>query len=123
MSPETDAKGAGEAPIASRRTAQADDSRLSAETVAFLASLNQSVRPYQVAVRFPRIANNLARLWQQPGELDRYLDELLIDTRGNRQGFPMRILTELITLKEHSGTAPSSGTDVWATRSDGERKR
>jgi hypothetical protein len=53
MGPETDPKGAGEAPIASRRAEQADDSRLSTETVAFLSSLNQSVRPYQLAVRFP----------------------------------------------------------------------
>ena len=123
MAPETDPNGAGEAPIASRRGEPVDESRLSAETVAFLSSLNQTVRPYQLAVRFPRIVNNVARLWQQPGQLDRYLAELLIDTRGNRQGFPLRILTELITLKEHSGSAPSSGIDVWASRSDGERNR
>ena len=123
MGPESDPKSAGEAPVVSRRAGQADESRLSAETVAFLSSLDQSVRPYQLAVRFPRIVNNVARLWQQPGQLDRYLAELLIDTRGNRQGFPLRILTELVTLKEHSGSAPSSGTDVWASRSDGERNR
>ena len=121
---ETDPKDAGEAPIAFRRAEPADGSRLSAETVTFLSSLNQSVRPYQLAVRFPRIVNTLARLWQQPGQLDRYLDDLLIDTRGNRQGFPLRILTELVALRElsHRGGAPS-GTDVWANRSDGERKR
>jgi hypothetical protein len=96
---------------------------LSAETVAFLSSLDQSVRPYQLAVRFPRIVNNLARLWEQPAKLDRYLDDLLVDTRGNRQGFPMRILTELVALKEFSGGTVSSGTDVWANRSEGERKR
>ena len=123
MGPESDPKSAGEAPVVSRGAGQADESRLSAETVAFLSSLDQSVRPYQLAVRFPRIVNNVAKLWQQPGQLDRYLAELLIDTRGNRQGFPLRILTELVTLKEHSGGAASSGSDVWANRSEGERKR
>jgi hypothetical protein len=123
MGPETDPKGAGTAPTASRRAELPDDSRLSAESVTFLSSLEQSVRPYQLAVRFPRIVNNLARLWQQPGELDRYLDDLLVDTRGNRQGFPLRILTELVALKEHSRGGASSGIDVWANRSDGERKR
>ena len=123
MSPEIDPTGAGGSPVPSRRAEQSDDSRLTAETVAFLSSLNQSVRPYQLAVRFPRIVNNLARLWEQPAKLDRYLDDLLIDTRGNRQGFPMRILTELVALKEFSGGTVLSGTDVWANRSDGERKR
>jgi len=124
MGPETDPTGAGEAPIASRGAEPADDSHLSAETVAFLSSLSQSMRPYQLAVRFPRIVNNLARLWQEPGQLDRYLDDLLIDTRGNRQGFPLRILTELVALKEHSRRgAVSSGIDVWANQSDGERTR
>jgi len=119
----TDPTSAGDAAVAPRRSAQANDSRLTAETVAFLASLDQSVRPYQLSVRFPRIANNLARLWQQPAELGRYLDDLFVDTRGNRQGFPLRILTELVALRELSGGVATSGTDVWASRSDGERKR
>jgi hypothetical protein len=123
MGPETDPKGAGAAPDASRRAELPNDLRLSAESVTLLSSLDRSVRPYQLAVRFPRIVNNLARLWQQPGELDRYLDGLLVDTRGNRQGFPLRILTELVALKEHSRGGTSSGTDVWANRSDGERNR
>jgi hypothetical protein len=123
MSPETDPKGVGEAPVTSRREGKPDDSRLSAESVTFLSALDQAVRPYQLAVRFPRIVNNLARLWQQPGQLDRYLDDLLIDTRGNRQGFPLRILTELAALKEHSQSAASSRADIWSNRSDGERSR
>jgi hypothetical protein len=118
----TDPTG-GAASGAFPRAEQPKDSRLDAETVSFLSTLDQSVRPYQLAVRFPRIANKLARLREQPGQRDRYLDELLIDTRGNRQGFPLRVLTELVALKEHFQGAGPSGADVWATRSDGERKR
>jgi len=108
---------------ADRRAEQPQDSRLSAETVSFLSSLDQSVRPYQLAVRFPRVANKLAKVWREPAQRDRYLDELLIDTRGNRQGFPLRILSELVALKELSGGGAASGADLWANRSDGERKR
>ena len=115
--------GGSGAPGADRRAEQPEGSRLSAETVTFLSSLNQSVRPYQLAVRFPRIANKLARVWQEPAQRNRYLDELLIDTRGNRQGFPLRILSELVALKELSQGATPPGSDVWANRSDGERKR
>ena len=111
------------APGSYRRAEQPPDSRLSAETVTFLSSLDQSVRPYQLAVRFPRIANQLARVWPEPVQRDRYLDELLIDTRGNRQGFPLRILSELVALKELSGGGAGAGADIWASRSDGERKR
>jgi len=111
------------APGAPRRAEEPQDSRLSADTVTFLTSLDQTVRPYKLAVRFPRIANKLARVWRQPAQRDRYLDELLIDTRGNRQGFPLPILSELAALKELSRSAAPPGGDVWANRSDGERKR
>jgi hypothetical protein len=119
----TEATGGSGAPGSYRRAEQPPDSRLSAETVTFLWSLEQSVRPYQLAVRFPRIVNKLARVWPEPAQRDRYLDELLIDSRGNRQGFPLRIPSELVALKELSGGGATSGADVWATRSDGERKR
>lgn len=47
--------------------------------------------------RFPRISRELGHLWNGP-HIDRYLDDLLIDTRGNRQGFPAAVLEELMFL-------------------------
>jgi hypothetical protein len=122
VSPETDPEGPGEAPTTFRRAENADDLRLSAESVAFLSALSEPVRPYRLAVRFPRIVNDLTKLWRQPIQLDRYLDQLLVDTRGNRQGFPLKILTELITLKEHYRTAAFPlRSDSCDHRTDGER--
>jgi hypothetical protein len=46
----------------------------------------------------------MARLWRRPREMDKYFDGLLVDTRGNRHGFPLKVLMELITLKEHYQT-------------------
>lgn len=47
--------------------------------------------------RFPRIARELCLLWGK-GEIDAYLDSMLIDTRGDRQGFPSAVLEELMFL-------------------------
>jgi hypothetical protein len=50
--------------------------------------------------RFPRIANKLARLWGDEKSITDYLDHLLIDRRGKRQGFPPDVLNELLNLRD-----------------------
>lgn len=47
--------------------------------------------------RFPHIAHNLVRLWQTR-DIDRYMDSLLIDSRGDRLGFSEEVLEELVFL-------------------------
>ena len=47
--------------------------------------------------RFPRIANTLSSFWQKP-DIDLYLDGLLLDDRGDRMGFPMDVLDDLMFL-------------------------
>ncbi|MEO8627209.1 MAG: hypothetical protein ABI612_03795 [Betaproteobacteria bacterium] len=84
-----------------RRRPSQDDLELSTECKAFLSSLEPALEPKELAGKYPRILNQVARLWRRPMQLDQYFEELLIDTRGNRQGFPMKIVLELSTLKEH----------------------
>ena len=84
-----------------RHQAEQDDLKLSAAGLAWLASVEQSARPIKLAAAFPRIVNRMAKLWKMPGLANRYLEELLTDTRGNRQGFPLNILKELGTLKDY----------------------
>lgn len=50
-----------------------------------------------IEIRFPRIARELTARWQTPG-IDFYIDSLLIDTRGNRMGFPPDVLEEIMFL-------------------------
>lgn len=50
-----------------------------------------------IEARFPHIARRLEALWQTP-QIDLYMDSLLIDTRGSRQGFPPDVLDELMFL-------------------------
>jgi hypothetical protein len=52
-----------------------------------------------VRASFPRIAERIAHLWGAP-QLDGYLRELLIDSRGNRQGFPPHIVAALLEISE-----------------------
>lgn len=47
--------------------------------------------------RLPRIADRIQAVWGYP-ECDQYLNRLIIDDRGNRQGFPADVLTLLLRL-------------------------
>jgi hypothetical protein len=84
-----------------RHQPEENDLELSAAGRALLASIEEPIRPKELAASFPRIVNRLAKLWKMPREMDRYFEDLLADTRGNRRGFPLNILMELTTLKDH----------------------
>jgi hypothetical protein len=76
---------------------------LSVATVRWLLDLPPACRPLQLARHYPRIANNLCRIWRQPGQWDRSATDLMIVSRGGvaRQGFPAKVASELIALNEH----------------------
>ena len=117
MKPRSDTKavlGAAEALMALRRPPTKDDLELNAEGQALLDSLDAELRPNELAASFPRIVNQMARLWRRPREMDKYFDGLLVDTRGNRHGFPLKVLMELTTLKEYYQTTAFPAADsIW----------
>jgi hypothetical protein len=82
-----------------RRAPEKDDCELNAQGQALLASIDLGYRPEALAQLFPRIVNRMAELWKQPAQIERYFEELLIDHRGNRNGFPLKVLIDLSTLK------------------------
>ena len=99
-----------------RHQPEKDDVELSAAGQALLAYIEESARPKELAAAFPRIVNHMAKLWKMPREMDRYFGELLTDTRGKRQGFPLNILMELSTLNDYYKTKMRTGKrDVWDT--------
>ncbi len=65
------------------------------------ALLPDEVQPRALLLQFPRIANKLARLWGDKKSVADYLNQLLIDQRGNRQGFPPEVHNELLNLRDH----------------------
>ena len=83
-----------------RRWTQPFDQPLPA-TARWVASLPEHVQPLALLQQFPRIANALARVWHDNLESRLYLDDLLIDRRGGRQGFPADVHHELLVLREH----------------------
>jgi hypothetical protein len=87
---------------------------LSAESVRWLNELPESVRPLKTCARYPRIANRLSSTWNKQAECSGYFEELLLDRRGDRQGFPIEVAFELAALKNYFETAvhPSQQT-VW----------
>jgi len=67
-------------------------------TVAWAQRLPSDLRPVALLGRYPRIANLLAATWPDARAFDAYMDSLLTDKRGNRQGFAPEVARELATL-------------------------
>ena len=78
------------------------------------------IRPNALLAKFPRIANLIAVLWQDPNSLRRYIDDLLVDKRGNRQGFPLDILRELFALRAYYDELHPEASRPWEVMNNGE---
>lgn len=62
-------------------------------------------------IQFPHLLSNIIALWKTP-EIFTQLENLLIDRRGNRQGFPEDVHAELATLLQLTNR-PKSLYDIW----------
>lgn len=63
-----------------------------------------------IELKFPRIAEVLCEYWGKK-EYGPYIQSLIFDHRGGRQGFPDDVAEELMLL--HSLGNRSVSTDVW----------
>jgi hypothetical protein len=82
-----------------RRKPQAADRALVGATIDWLVSLPPHLRPQALCDQYPRAANAVAEAWNGPHRLA-LLESLLIDSRGNRRGFPLQPRRELEALRE-----------------------
>ena len=100
-----------------RKNRHLQEEQVAPATLAWLGGIAEKVRPAALLRRFPRIANKIADLWGDPVICERYLNGLMIDQRGDRQGFPSEVAVEIATLKNYLITrvAPAS-FDVWGER-------
>jgi len=105
-------EASGNAGTARRR--RAEPAVLADAAVQWLQQLPQRAQPFQTAARYPHIANALAGLWQTPPRCRAYFEQLMLDTRGDRHGFPREIASELAALKDYydSVVHPTQQT-VW----------
>jgi hypothetical protein len=70
-------------------------------TFKWMARLPHAVRPLAVLRQFPRVANSLAAAWWDREAFRACLYDLLVDKRGNRQGFPADVEAELLALRHY----------------------
>lgn len=102
--------------VSKRLPPNPEDLQLQDATLRWIASLPENVRPWELARQFPRVANKLAKIWGQQSVRERELEDLLIDKRGNRQGFPMQVAAEVMALKVHYATEPQENTLDWSRK-------
>ena len=82
-------------------------------TVLWMDSLSAPLRPVALARDFPRIANRIAEIWKRPARCDEYFQQLLIDHRGGRKGFPAAVAMELSKLSSHHASAHPYRHSIW----------
>ena len=74
---------------------------LSAQAVAWAERLAPRVKLANLLQRYPRVANLLALCWADPALTSAQFEALLIDARGDREGFPPPVAAELMRLRQY----------------------
>ena len=69
------------------------------------------LRPINLIEKYPRIVNFIALEWNNPTAVCKYLDDLLIDHHGSRNGFPDEVRHELRILDDYCHRRPSQQSD------------
>ena len=83
-------------------------------TLEWVAGLPSNVQPTTLLRDYARIANIIAAAWCDSKALRSYMDGLLNDDRGNRQGFPPDVLCELLALREFYNSVDTETQPIWA---------
>lgn len=60
---------------------------------------------------YPNIADNITLIWGSP-ECETYLNKLMLNSRGSRQGFNLDIMDELMLL---TAITEHEKTDIWTS--------
>ena len=83
-----------------RRPLRASDQALTGTARRWLRDLPSRRRPLRLCQLYPRVANRLAWCWRDATLASQVLDDLLVDRRGGREGFPRSVLRELQRLQQ-----------------------
>jgi hypothetical protein len=82
-----------------RKPAQAETLRTA--TIQWILKLPPHVQPRHLQVKYPRIANRMAALWDDQASCESFMDDLLTDKRGGRKGFPLDVAQEIASLRDY----------------------
>jgi hypothetical protein len=83
-----------------RRPPRASDEALTGTARRWLRELPVRRRPIRLCQIYPRVANRLAWCWSDTTLATHVLDDLLVDRRGGRRGFPRQVQCELERLRQ-----------------------
>jgi hypothetical protein len=64
-------------------------------------ALPRRFQPYSLCKLYPRITNQIAARWMDMKASSAYFDELLVDRRRGRRGFPLDVLNDLCFLRDY----------------------
>jgi hypothetical protein len=94
-----------------REPERPQDQALSAMAKSWHDALPRRQRPTQLCKQFPRIANRLALCWNDAALVSRLIDDLVMDKRPGRAGFPAGVSQELLALRDlrQSGASSDEG--------------
>lgn len=74
--------------------------------------------PYALETLYPRVLNRIMDLWDSPPALQECFEELMVDKRGGRQGFPRDVAHDIFVLSgvyDDYLSRPPEGIDPWAS--------
>jgi hypothetical protein len=78
-----------------RRPLTPSDRALTGKGIDWMLSLPAYARPKTLCEQYPRIANHLADIWDNPRDTQLVLMRLLADERGQRKGFSLQVEQEI----------------------------
>lgn len=107
-----------------RRAPPADG--LDAGALSLLDELPAGLRMLATRRQYPHVLNRIAAAWTRPRAFAAVLDDLLVDRRGGRLGFPPDVRDELLALQRHYflSVRPDAGrTPVTRGRADASGSR
>ena len=79
-------------------------SELTGAAVRLLDTLARKCSMRELAARFPRVLNRIAEVWDDPTRAEHCFEELMLDSRGTRAGFPSEVLNELVALRTYNAS-------------------
>jgi hypothetical protein len=98
--PQTEPQAAAKAEPVEMRWVRAPRAPLTLASHRLAIALGRAGQPVTVlARRFPHVLNAISKSWDDPFEVIVLLDEMLIDRRGERRGFPADALAQILALR------------------------
>lgn len=93
-----------------RRPERHGDQALTGTSRRWLRQLPPRRRPLRLCEAHPRVVNRIAWCWPDVLLREQVLDDLLVDRRGGRQGFPAPMVRELQRLREFQDAGAGAGS-------------